>query len=686
MNRIPTALTRAAFSLMEAMGALFLVSLVVAGAITSYFFVTRAERRHSIKAELDLQSRALTERMRRDMWLSSRALIQLYPPGPGPYTAVGFPVLRKTPDDELVLPDEEGQIEWNAMVVYHLFEDKSQEVRRTLFFPQTGGTDEERMQQIEAVVRDGTGQNTLNSANATTRTMVRNLIEWRLDVIGARFDGYSEVPGRRDASFGAAMLTPGFHSFTYRILEKNNSSRGYRVSADTLIASPSGLPREAEAQLPVTGLSGPPPVADYRADGIWSANYLLTFPANGSGQQFILQMENDRWEERNFRHTGAVMEDSVVNFDTSVTPHGYMVQLLGNGVAWDVTAQLPGAVGSVPQDSSLAGSSMRVVLRGSDLADGGWISFNGTNVWARFRAGGTEDSRLHLRDAFIAEASPSNPANYVAGTRQSFTFGGDSSCTVVQTVETDPAPYYIQKDKSYVVGFLIQQSGTASPQGYAYRWSPQAANTGISSYRIPNAANADHTSAVWSGRPDVIASPDVYGLSSLRAGFAPVGTYVSQIVDTHVENTSFLEFNWIASVPQSAGLEMKVRAGNDPELADAPDWNAVSAAVSGLAPKAQGRYVQVQASLRPDSSALQGPSLRNFILRWPGETRMVDLGGSFETGPDCGIVELLVDGTQLIQGVTVDLTVFTNARMGPGATTRLTSSTYTEMSPRNTGR
>ena len=65
---------------------------------------------------------------------------------------------------------------------------------------------------------------------------------------------------------------------------------------------------------------------------------------------------------------------------------------------------------------------------------------------------------------------------------------------------------------------------------------------------------------------------------------------------------------------------------------------------------------------------------------------MSDLGGSFTTGPDHGVVELLVDGAPLVQGLTVDLMVYKDVALGSAGRQRLTSTVFAEMSPRNTGR
>jgi hypothetical protein len=98
-----------------------------------------------------------------------------------------------------------------------------------------------------------------------------------------------------------------------------------------------------------------------------------------------------------------------------------------------------------------------------------------------------------------------------------------------------------------------------------------------------------------------------------------------------------------------------------------------------------GRYVQFQALMRPDSGGWQTPKLRDVTITWQGAQQLVDIGGTFTTGPDYGITKVTVDGEELKTGLNVDLEIFQDVR-GFRGTQRLTSGLTAEVVPRNTGR
>ncbi len=672
------------FTLIEALATIAVLSVVIAATLSSFFYTTRSERRAAALAELDLDARKVTESLRRDLWLTSRDLVLLYPPGPGPYTAIGFPIVYREGADP-ILPDENGRIPWNATVIYHFWQGTTPEVRRTFFYPLLTQTEAERMEQIARVVQDGDARNDPHSANARTRVMARNLIEWWLNVSSPIFDGYSETPGRKTASFGSVLLTPGLHEFTFKVVGRNSRSSGRRGGIDTLTVTPSAATFEAEAYLPPLRRQGPLPYAEYQLDGTWSGNYRVIWPAGNDGDEITFQMENDRWEERNFLNTGALFEDTEAIFDTSRNPHEFVVQLVGNGRVWEAALQTRSS-GENPSNPIPSDTALRVLLRGNNLADGGWLNFNGTNVWAGFRAHDEILYSLRIRRAFIAEADPASPMNFIPGTEVTLSFGGATNRTVWAAAETDRTAFRVQKDKSYLVSFLVQDWETI-PMGWARQWRTPADFAQMPSiYVVTNASIAVLNDPNWSRRSDLIASPHIYGLEYLRAGYAPEGYYTSQIFDTHEENPQYLEFNWRAITPEGTSLTMQIRAGNDPDLSDAPSWNVVPAATAGAVPSISGRYVQVRARLKPSGDGLATPTLRDFIVRWTGSTRIVDLGGVFTTGPDHGQIELWVDGAPLLQGVTVDLTVYKDVSLGRGGKKRFTSSVFAEMSPRNTGK
>ncbi len=720
MNTSLPCQSRKGFTVVEAVAAVALLGVTLVASVASLTYVMHNERLVASQGELDMDASLLVERLRRDLWRTSRDMILVYPPGDGPYQAISFPVVR---GNEPVVMNEDGEIEWSATVIYHLKEGSPSEVRRTVFEPRIELTEAERETQLANVVRDGNGENTHNSENALTRVLIENPVEWELNISGTRFDAYSPTPGRRTIRMGTAMLEDGDNEFTLRVAGKNAATEDTSryLGVDSLTVSACGIPREGEWQTVTSSSGATPEVGNMGSGETWSGNSRLWFEGTQDDDAFTLEMENDRWEERNFLAAGAVFEDITrVFIEPTDRPHTFALRLDGKGLAWIATNQARTTYDtytSVP--TSMA---VRVYLRGSDLwedYDGGWIAFNGTNVWARFAGG------MRIESAFIAQsavmADPGNsPMDYLPGTRSDFRFGGSTSRDVwtpmSSPIESDMLNYYIEKTNSYVVGIHI-----VPHQGYSSWWTnaiPLRLHTsltaGMTNCFIVTNATADDIAAVnWSTLPDKLyvstnevvetngteittnsvvmtnvvpaVSPTnaIFALAALRAGHSPRGVYTSQIIDTQVADPDYLTIGWVAIQPTNSMLEVKVRAGASADLSDASAWDAVPLAESGVAPVINGRYAQVQVCMAPGTNALTTPELQDFTLRWSGGRRYADLSGIFSTGPDHGIYELLVNGAPLLQGVTVQVSVFKEIRLASGDTSRMVSSAFAEIVPRN---
>lgn len=680
----PSRDARSGFTLIEALGALLILGLAVTAAMTSFFHVSRQEIAGAAQHHLDMDSRLLIERLRRDLWLTSRDEILLHPEGDGPYTALAFPIVLPRNEADPVPLNPDGSIAWDATVIYHLWDGPPAEVRRTVFSPRADLDEALRIEQIERTVSDGNGAGAPNGNHATTRTMIGNLVDWRLNVEGPRFDGYSQTPGRRAANIGSAVLADDWNDFTFRVKGRNSRSAGFRIGIDWLSASASGSPREAEFQ-EVTQDSGATPAPEWMGD-TWGGQYRLGFPAAGDDASFTLRMENDRWEERRFLDTSALLiEDNVsIRFDTGLTPGAYVLQLTGNDTIWRASEQTGhgGSIGDI--DGNLENTAVRVVLRGGDMMeDSGFIGFNGTNVWIRFRNGGLI-RQLRIAEAFLAECDPDLPMNIVPDTLRPIRFGGqpDVKIGVVSSVESDPVPFHIRKDRSYAVAFRVAHPGESAPAIW-HAWT--AASGAPQAYVIRNADSAALHAPSWHGV--AMATNAVLAVQSVRAGYAPEGIYRSRIIDTRLETPAYRTIEWAATTPEGSGLEFRVRSGSEPDLSDALDWSMAAAPANGAELHLNGRYVQVQTRMTPGGeNANATPVLRDFTIRWAPEPRVVDIGGMFSTGPDHGIFELLVNNRPLVQAVTVDLTVYADIPVGGGLRRRLTASAFAEIVPRNTRR
>ena len=192
--------------------------------------------------------------------------------------------------------------------------------------------------------------------------------------------------------------------------------------------------------------------------------------------------------------------------------------------------------------------------------------------------------------------------------------------------------------------------------------------------------------ANWSSL-NPLAQTQLFAVFGLYTTCPTNGTFTSQIVDTHQDAPAYSDVSWSASVPSGASVAMRVRAGNQADLSDAPAWTYVTAlSTAGSISPGASRFVQFQAQLRPDSSTWNSPKLRSVAVRWAGVTRAVDIGGTFSKGPDHGIWELTVDGNPLVKGCSMDMTIYKDMAVLNGATRRMISTVSMEMYPRNTGK
>ena len=674
---------KAGFSLIEALGAVLILGLTLSAAVASFSFMMRSDRRTTAKTEMDMNSRLLVERLRQDLWRTSREMIMVHPEGEGPHNAIGFPVVRGEP----TLTG--GTIEWDATVIYHMTDGVPSQVRRTVFLPRDNTlTQEERRTQLAAVVNNGNGAGTFNSGNARTRDLITNLVDWELTVTPARFDAYAETAGRRRFSLGTALLNAGHNTITFEAIGKNHKNTGgaLYLGIDSLTLTASGLPREAEWMTVQSSSGAVPEIQNMGTGETWSGNSRLWFPATTDGDSFTLAFENDRWEERNFFETSMRKSElERIFIDSGSTPHTFALELGGDDVAWKAAEQAGDTTGT--DATSPHNTAIRIFLRGSELIDGGWIGFNGKNVWATFHSG---DGPLRIEEAFIAECvAPGDPAtamNYLSETRTDLLFGGSQRVTFNGTRVSDHANFIIKKDKSYLIGIRVQDPPDALLR--MRTWTPPIGAEGMpSSFVVHDADSATFNEATWSTRDDVEARQTIYALHSVRAGHSPEGVYTSPIIDTQVDDPDYVSFQWTAQVPDGSLLELKVRAGSNPS--ELSDWGDVPVAQSGQPPFAQGRYTQVRARFEPgiDSDGeTYTPQLRDFTLSWNGGQRYADLKGIFSVGPDHGIYEVRVNGAPLVQGVTVDVTVFKDIGFGSGSDQRVTSSAFTEVVPRNRGR
>ncbi|MBN1671709.1 MAG: hypothetical protein JXR37_11775 [Kiritimatiellae bacterium] len=699
----------AGWTIIEMVIAAVLTGVVVSAAISSWCFLMRGNRINSVQNELDMDVRIAMEYLKRDLRLSSMDKIFFFPEGPGPYTAISFPLCRDDDGDGSVETNAFGKILWDQTVIYHVFESTPNELRRTVFDPRDENlTDEERQTQLADVVAAGDGYSTHNASNALAPHMLfKNLFDWSLGAKGARYDAYAGTLDReRNVLLGSAALTNGSHEFKFSVVGKNPSSSGYKIGLDSLIVSPCGLNREAEAQLPVTAESGATANFEYMWNGSWSGNHHLLFPASAIGHSLALTMDNDRWEETNFRATGAKCEEAMVYFDFGWWPHDYVVTLPGpnNVEPWSAWAQTGGGSDWYPVDNAAAGCAVRILLRGEQMLHGGYVPDSGDMIRNLYIYGsGAPGGQFRIAGdkAWVAEAanlsSPTpdvKPDTMTEFPLNHYNYGWTNTWVDPSTGETNNwiynydyfyaynIPCKLEKEKSYIVTYLVDP-GKGNPVRYT------ETNPGVpGSYLLPAATADDTTNAVWSTMPALTTSPWLMGLYYMYPSPLSNGWFTSQVADTLLEDPIYKRMSWSQYLPNNSYIYMKVRAGDQDDLSDAPAWSNCTAYSS--APVSlnalSGRYVQFQAELVSDPYGWDTPKLKDVTIEWNGELRVADIGGTFTVGPDYGIFEVTVDGKILAKGVTVDLEIYEDVRTFQVSNTRLTSAMTAEIEPRNSGK
>lgn len=660
--------------------------VVVTASVTGYLYMLQGERLNSTQSGLDVDVRTAINALNHDLRLSAMDKILFYPAGPGPYSGLSFPMA--TPNaGGLLNYSTNGTIVWDKTVVYHVWSGQPNQLRVTTFSPRNNNlTDAQRQAQLNSVVTTGDGSATYDAGTASTKVLFNNLVQWSIFPQRAVFDGYSSNTQRAvNYSLGSIALSPGTHLFKFTAVGKNALSSNYSIGLDTLVMSPCGVEREAEAQTLSAGSAN----ATYMANGGWSGNYRLLSSSTATGQYFSLSMENDRWEETNFTQAGAEMDKTIVQFDASASPKTFMVSLEGPGYSWTAWNQTSTLTNGATSGDALRASAVRVLLRGKEMVDGNFLSLNGSMPYVCFSA--APSTWLRVVAAYISECSSLDTPSVDAAptnTVQLNFYGSSPSYDIDAGSYAWAWPsttYEIDRNKSYLVSYLVDNIANHSD---AIIW-PQT-HAGVTDSWILPAALAPNEAmtraANWSSLGPVTTNA-VIGVYGLYTTCPTNGTFTSQIVDTHQAAPTYSDIDWKAIKPSGTTLELRVRAGSQPDLSDAPAWTNVTAMTSpGSISPGSGRYVQFQARMKPDSGMWSTPELRDVTLRWVGVQRVVDIGGSFSKGPDHGIWELTVDGNPLVKGVNMDLTIYKDVPVMNGNNRRLTSTVSMEIYPRNTGK
>jgi len=122
-------------------------------------------------------------------------------------------------------------------------------------------------------------------------------------------------------------------------------------------------------------------------------------------------------------------------------------------------------------------------------------------------------------------------------------------------------------------------------------------------------------------------------------------------VDTRLADPAYTSLTWRDVRTANSALKIRVRAGDMPDLADAPAWSsALELTTPGVAHSLTslptGRYIQWQALFSTTAPNTETAKLRDVAVLWPGRRRGIDINVAVEKHTDMGKFELLVNGQQ----------------------------------------
>ena len=681
------------YTLIEVLIASSLAVLVIGGVTTSMAHVIRTWRETRINSELNINLETAMEHMRQDMRLSSVGvgLMSFYPAESVHYTALSFPMADDLDGDGLLDRDNSGKIKWTKTVIYHVLGTSPNEFRRTLFSNRsTTSTPDALYQQLKSVAEATSEAGIINAAMAgetcNSRTIFRNLSRLSFYPPKSMFDGYA--PTRQHGStfnFGSIVLDPGFHTLTFTVTGKNRDSSGFDVEVDRFrlgrargaLEGEIFIPKNSHPRAPLFGYSlsgGSVSAEDMSSYGVeWSGNAQANFNAAGVGSEINFEIYDDMWCDSNFNDPGAqISSNCSVKWDlslNSIAPYiGDKVVSMDKGIAWSATA-CGDTEYILPVSNSITAYN---IVYGGGLLDDMSIALNG--CWTRLYFDRPEGCALNLHDVRISDLT--------TGASEPVTFNnGSSSITIPATGERMIISDWIElweidRQRSYVIQL------TSTPQ-YPGAWG------------LACQVNTDGVNLSW-----VNGSWEAYtaGIHSLEVGYPKEAVYRSGIFDTRCATPAYKKLYWtqIENFSKGGDLDVRIRSGNDPELADGnwldayPNYDGYFQYNSGssLSMMPKKRYVQYEAKFRCGHSGhidahTNAPTaiLRDVSILWTPPMGLVDLEVDFGMGPGCGIVEATVDGKTLAKSMVVELEIY---KKGPRA--MQTAHAKTEIKPLNTGK
>lgn len=644
---------RSSFTLVELLVASLILGVVVTSASSLALSIYRNYMVADLQARFDLDILTAQEWIKRDLTSSARRDFLLWPQEEGAkIEAMSLPVLRRNSDSEDLLDDETEQIEWTHTVVYHIHERENgqAELRRTVFEPRLSLDLDKRIEQLQTVYQDGDGDGTYNADNSSTQTLLSSLTEHRIISDPAEVDTYN--PNYNSGNFsplGTWQINPGINTFRFAVSGKNESSTDTDIGLDEILVSATGLPADAECLVPVQTSGGSADSHSMVQYADWRNNAELLYTNATEGDHMTLEVYNDSWIESVFAHNQSHTEYTEITYDPGIGEN--VCQLLGMVETWEATAQSLNEATDY-DDERYNKYNIRVVISGQEALLGTNVSNPGQRSKVTFRASASGTHGLKVEEAYIMEHE--SGYNGVTGTAEKLYFSGHDSISmpVGQAATSDFCDIEIDEEKSYLVSYYIDHepsTGTSNDRPSA--WPDSQGRTSSYIYQEKNEEGEPVSNNIagtenWDGvAEDVEEVPAILGVKAVEISYPEKGTYLSRIVDTRQSTPDYRSVNWRKTGTTNTSVEIAVRAGDQPDLSDAVDWDEAPiysdpTGTNSLA--VQGRYVQWRAKLLSDVYD-ETPKLQDVELRWEGKSRTADVAVNVAEGPDRGIFQLRVN-------------------------------------------
>jgi hypothetical protein len=243
---------------------------------------------------------------------------------------------------------------------------------------------------------------------------------------------------------------------------------------------------------------------------------------------------------------------------------------------------------------------------------------------------------------------------------------------------SDWIDFAISPEEDYLISFAV----ASEPGNDTMSEWPWPGHAGA--YVLPG-GSSNASLDTWSTAAGLETREAVLAVERIEVTFPAEGRFASRIFDTHQVGATMRTFRWEETLNGGA-VEMRLRAGEQPDLVDAPGWDAASSFVGGgpshsVPASVTGRYVQFLAILTPPAGYLETPQLRQAEVTWDPEMSVCDLVVDITGDPAGGAFEVFVDGQNPTRAVMVDLALF-NEFLG----VRYQERGLAEVEPRNSGR